>query len=475
MTLNLDDTIAAIASAAGAGLRGIIRVSGQESLRIISELFEPSDTDGQSKTRSGRLPFRSEGLLKIPCIGVPVPAAVMTWPTRRSFTGQPMTEIHMIGSPPLLDATLEHVLRCGARAAGRGEFTMRAFLAGRIDLVQAEAVLGVIDATDHHELQTALTQLGGGVTARLRQIRTDLIALLGDLEAGLDFVEEDIEFITQQQIIDRLTDALSTIDQLADESVARLPSGYMRRVVLAGLPNAGKSTLFNYLVGSDNAIVSAIPGTTRDYLTATVQWDGMAIELVDTAGWEAAVDLIMDHAQQLRGEQMQASDLIVWCSRSANSPADQQADQELLKEVRSRGLLVVPIQTQADLMAGKPREPNSVEGPHAIGASAASVLTVSVHTGQGLSDLQPLLLSTLQSSLSSRGELLGSTAARCRDSLRIARTALQSAIEATQFGVGDELISVEIRQCLHALSTILGEVYTDDILDHIFSSFCIGK
>ena len=473
MTLNLDDTIAAIASAAGAGPRGIIRVSGQESLRIISELFEPTDVEAQRKTKQGRLPFRSEGFLKIPCIGVPVPAAVMTWPTRRSFTGQPMTEIHMIGSPPLLDATLEHVFRCGARAAGRGEFTMRAFLAGRIDLVQAEAVLGVIDATDHHELQTALTQLGGGVTERLRQIRTDLIALLGDLEAGLDFVEEDIEFITQQQIIDRLTDALSTIDQLSEESVARLPSGYMRRVVLAGLPNAGKSTLFNHLVGSDLAIVSAIPGTTRDYLTATLHWEGMAIQLIDTAGWETAVDLIMDRAQQLRGEQMQASDLIVWCSRAANTPADQRADQHLLNEVRSRGLLVVSIQTQADLLPGKPGNTGSVADTAAAFSSGA--LAVSVHTGQGMDDLRPLLVSTLQSSLSSRGELLGSTAARCRDSLRIARTSLHSAIEATQFGMGDELISVEIRQCLHALSTILGEVYTDDILDHIFSSFCIGK
>ena len=466
MPLNLDDTIAAIASPAGAGLRGIIRISGAEALRIASEVFERIDCGDATQVRNNRLPYRCEGLLQIPSIGFPVPAALMTWPTRRSFTGQPMTEIHMIGSPPLLDATLERVLHCGARAAGRGEFTMRAFLAGRIDLVQAEAVLGVIDATDHDELQKALTQLGGGVTSRLQQIRVDLIALLGDLEAGLDFVDEDIEFITKAQIVGRLQIALQTVNQLSDDSIARLPSGYRRRVVLAGLPNAGKSTLFNRLVGAEKAIVTSIPGTTRDYLTAPLQLNQMAIELVDTAGWETAVDLIMGHAQQFRGEQMQASDLIVWCSSAANLPTDAVVDTNLLGEVVSSGLSVLRIQTQSDITS---------DNRGLADQPVPSAISISVHTGQGVEELQQLIMHTLRMSVSSRGELLGSTAVRCRDSLRIARTALQSAIEATEGEFGDELISVEIRQCLHALSTILGEVYTDDILDHIFSSFCIGK
>ena len=466
MPLDLDDTIVALASPPGSALRGIVRVSGMATVDVVAELFRPDEKS--NSWRSSKLPRRFTGHLELSSIIVPVPVALMFWPTKRSYTGQPMAEFHLIGSPPLLEATIEHLCEKGARLARRGEFTMRAFLSGRIDLLQAEAVLGVIEATDHEELQKALSQLGGSMTSRLGQVRADLIALLGDLEAGLDFVEEDIEFITKPEIARRLDEALFVVRQLAEDSASRLPAGYRRRVVLAGLPNAGKSTLFNRLIGQQKAIVSPIAGTTRDYLTATLPLDSMEVELIDTAGWEDAADLIMERAQELRGEQVSASDLVVWCTAadlSDLSDHERAEDEQLRRIAAKQSSAMIHVLTRIDL-----RSPS-----HESDATISSVLCVSAETGHNIEALRDAILACLSSANASRSELLGTTAVRCRDSLQRATQSLDHALTATTANHGDELISMEIRSALHELGTILGDVYTDDILDHIFSNFCIGK
>lgn len=385
-----------------------------------------------------------------------------------------MAEFHSYGSIPLLEATIEFLCENGTRLARRGEFTMRAFLSGRIDLLQAEAVLGVIDATDHEELQKALSQLGGRITSRLAKLRSDLIALLGDLEAGLDFVEEDIEFITKSEIAGRLDAALIVLDEMAADSANRLPTGYRRRIVLAGLPNAGKSTLFNRFVGQQKAIVSPIAGTTRDYLTARLRLGMMDLELVDTAGWEDAVDLITERAQALRSEQVSASDLVVWCTAADLSPHERTVDERLRRLAADRCAALLHIITRADL-ANCQENPIGAPVQTSRGDLVTSTLFVSAETGAGTGALQAELLKTLNRTGAARSELLGTTAVRCRDSLHRTIQCLREASNAASGNRGDELISVEIRQALHELRTILGEVYTDDILDHIFSNFCIGK
>lgn len=472
MNVTLHDTIAAIASASGPAERGIIRITGRQTGQAIQSLL--TDTDDQRNIiAEAKTSIRLKSELCLPVLHSRLPATLMWWPTDKSFTGQPMAEIHMLGSAPLMDAVLQRLFELNVRAANRGEFTLRAFLTGRIDLVQAEAVLGVIDAADHEELETALTQLGGAVTQSLRTVRDSILSLLGDLEAGLDFVEEDIEFVSKADLSDRLQHCLTLLTELDDQSEHRLPSGRRPKVVLAGLPNAGKSTLFNALAGESKAIVSDIAGTTRDYLSATVKTGTQEVDFIDTAGWESAADDIMQQAQDLRRLTMQECDLVVWCQAADLSQADQTANDLLRQQLASSTVTVLHAVTRCDLST-------CAAGQHAE-------LRVSFPNGnQQLSNqsdvAQRSVTQTLQAidlalrqDQSSKSELLGSTAVRCRDSLRRTITSLQSAEEAAAIDAGDEIISMELRDALQQLSTILGEVYTDDILDHIFSNFCIGK
>lgn len=453
-----EQTIAAIASPPGSGARGIIRVSGGDSLAIVASCFEVAP--GAAQIADVRRPRRIPGTVRGADVSLPIPAHAMVWPNHRSYTGQPMVELHLIGSPPLLDAVLESLFAAGARGAGRGEFTLRSFLAGRLDLVQAEAVLGVIDAADHEELAAALTQLGGGMTSRLAEVRAEIIGLLGDLEAGLDFVEEDIEFITVAQICQRLHACGDTVARLLGQSATNLPSGHRMRVVLAGLPNAGKSTLFNRLVGDNRAIVSAVAGTTRDYLSADVDWQGLPVRLIDTAGWEDASDLMMERAQQQRDEQTTRGDLVLWC-QSCGLTASQRPENDRLRDRLAEGNLLLCVATQTDLARPDTR--------------LTADVNVSARTGEGMDQLQHAVLEHFRSASSARSELLASTTARCRESLAATETAITAAVEAAQAGLGDEIVAIELRAALEHLGIILGEVYTDDILDHIFSSFCIGK
>ena len=463
MPLDLLDTIAAIASPPHPAERGIIRVSGNDAAAIAERLF--CADENTADWQNSRLPVRVDGTLVIPLLKSPLPAALMLWPNSRSYTGQPMAEFHTIGSPPLLAATLGHILDCGARSANRGEFTFRAFMAGKVDLVQAEAVLGVIDAADHEELQKALTQLGGGITSKLVAVRSEILSLLGDLEAGLDFVEEDIEFITKQQICDRLAESVGQLQQLTDDSATRLPAGYRRRIVLAGLPNAGKSTLFNRLVGAGRAIVSSMPGTTRDYLTSAVRMGNMEVEVIDTAGWETAADLIMQHAQNLRAEQLAVSDLVLWCTAADLDESGIIENVNLRTEAHATGVSLLDVTTRCDLT-------NVTDSEAALIGNSCRV---SAQTGVGMQPLLDELQRRLAGETSSRSELLSSTSVRCRECLIGATRSIQTAISTAKANAGDEVIALELRDALHQLRVILGEVYTDDILDHIFSNFCIGK
>ncbi len=476
MDLNIDQPIAALASPPGGSARGIIRVSGNKVRDILAGWFDP-DQPGEwnsAKSASSHL-----GSLHIPDEeqSVKVRSQVLLWPNRRSYTGQPLIELHLPGSPCLLEAVLGETYRRGARPARPGEFTMRAFLAGKLDLLQAEAVLGVIDAQSHVELKAALAQLAGGVSEQLSHLRRDLLELLADLEAGLDFVDEDIEFVSRHEIVNRLASAREFVNKLLQQTGDRMQSHGRSRVVLAGLPNAGKSTLFNRLAGADTALVSSQTGTTRDFLTRAVAWNDLSFDLIDTAGWEDAPTGIEAEAQLQRCAQLEQSDLLIWCSSAVATPEEKMLDNERYKEAKHQSSQALRLLTKIDLISPSPTETVlATYFKESLADSTSNCIAVSAIADVGLSDLERSLRTHLGTDRGGHGQWVGITAARCRETLE---SVLESLTRAEQAAVvteaGDELIAVDLRGALEQLGVILGVIYTDDILDRVFSKFCIGK
>lgn len=467
MPYDLDDTIAAIGTAPAGAARGMVRITGPQTLACLSTCFSCCDNNlsltklkapvvvpgticcesPNSQTISGRT-------LKIPC-------DLFLWPTDRSYTRQPTAELHTIGSPPLLEAVINEVCAHGARAAEPGEFTLRAFLAGRMDLTQAEAVLGVIDARDQPSLDTALAQLAGGLSQPLTELRESLLQILAELEAGLDFVDEDIEFISHQALHDRLAEAKQTVAATIQQMANRTDTTDLPRVAIIGAPNVGKSSLFNALLASEQqevrAIVSPQSGTTRDYVTAVIHIEGIPCEIVDTAGQEATLagESIEQAAQKMTGEQSQQANLRLVCIDGKT----EDSIEEIKRMFPADSYLVV--RTKADLAT------DSTSDDQAIACSSV--------TGAGLDTLRSRIREQLMNALQNDGGTVAITSARCADSLRHADEALSRSLQLVEHLGGDELIAAEVRGALTELGRVVGAVYTDDVLDRIFSQFCIGK
>ena len=450
MTLDLDDTIVAIASAPGGALRGIVRLSGPESAACVATVFHPTD-----ETPNPADPSTKRGVLHLPRNLGQIPARLYLWHDRRSYTRQPAAELHTLGSPPLLEAVVESLCQAGARLARPGEFTLRAFLAGRLDLTQAEAVLGVIDARGQAQLDTALAQLAGGLAGPLAALRERLLDLLAHLEAGLDFVEEDIEFITAGQLDAQLTAATNAVEQLAQRMNLRRDTTELPRVVLIGAPNVGKSSLFNALAGSDAAIISAVAGTTRDYVTCRVTADGQEFVLVDTAGEASAneVSSVDGLAQAAAARQQREADLTITCSEAGGAGGAFRCTHAPYSDDST-----IRVWTKCD-------QQSPLEGAVGIRTSSRS--------GEGLERLQQAIAARLRE-LAADAVVI-STAARCGESLELAAQSLARARDLVAADGGEELVAAEVRTALDGLGHVAGTVYTDDVLDRVFGRFCIGK
>ncbi|MEX2092038.1 MAG: GTPase [Pirellulales bacterium] len=469
------DTIAAIATADGGAARGMVRVSGPATAEIVTRCFTKGvrtlfDAEISSDPFSAAVAQGSIELVLDDSTPRPLPCDLFFWPTNRSYTREPVAEFHTLGSPPLLRAVLEAVCRAGARLAEPGEFTLRAFLAGRFDLTQAEAVLGVIDAHGTHELHAAVEQLAGNLARPLQRLRDELLTLLAELEAGLDFVEEDIEFISDGDLTARLQTAAAELAAVADQMSSRHTTDAASQVVLLGPPNAGKSSLFNALVNrfgaaersTASAIVSEIRGTTRDYLTAAINFAGNRCELVDTAGIVSELDdlsPIAAAAQNLMAERRVQSLVRLLCVDATCAEAIAQLDRS--DSMPEAELIVF---TKTDL--APPPDPQS----HLPAVATSSV------TGRGLDELACAIAAILSTATTeSRRSCVAATADRCRDSVRLADAAVARAAEIAATRGGDELVAAEIHVALAELGKVVGAVYTDDLLDRIFKTFCIGK
>lgn len=525
----IDDTIAALASPPGGAARGIVRISGPQAAAIAAALvcrvLPEADrrASSMSATESNHLcslvgatPRVCSVALRLSAIHSPLPADWFYWPSGRSYTGQEVVELHTLGSPPLLDALLTELFARGARPAQPGEFTLRAFLSGRIDLPQAEAVLGVIDAADRQQWRTAVQQLAGGLSRPAGALRDRLLDLLADIEAGLDFADEDIRFVTPQEIESRLTEALEAAARMGQQLRGRTRSDDVYRAVLVGPPNAGKSSLFNALTGGGTALISPIEGTTRDYLTARIDCAGVVWELIDTPGLSAPARIDHDaSAEHLytrpAGEESLRQSAALGAAYSAfgSDPTlcEELSDDALLRQLMLRStmeciaradmlLLCLPadiddaeaerewidLVRQCACSADRQRAeyPLRIElvrtkGDLVPGRFDSGRLVVSALTGEGISELRSRLKRTAVELSTPSGDAVASTAVRCAEAVAQLNTELASALALCRAGSGEELVAQCLRHALDALGRIVGTVFTDDLLNNIFSRFCIGK
>ena len=481
----LEDTICAIATPRGEGGVGIVRISGPKSLDYASKVVT---------LRSGRSleDIRSHTL----CLGdltvstadndsprngtgaTPLDQAMITvMRAPKSYTGEHVVEMHCHGGQLILSMLCEAVIQVGARLAEPGEFTKRAFLNGRLDLVQAEAVLDTIRATTTASLRVAQEQLRGGLSKKIERLRTELIRVLAHLEAGMDFVEEDISFISR----DDLNQSIRIVSEEITELVKTAEEGRLLRegviTAIIGKPNVGKSSLLNLLLDRDRAIVSNIPGTTRDVLEETLTIHGIPIRLIDTAGVRQTADSLEAEGIRRTTEAIAQADLVLIVLDGSQKLTSE--DFKLLNDKYLGRILVIinkldlpNVVEESDLPLNAEMNSNRGIDPP---ADPFRIIKVSAKTGQGLDQLRQEIRSVIpEGSLEASHSLL-ITRLRHKMALVRAQEAVASSINAQNLQMSGECLALDLRVALDALGEIVGVVSTDDILDRIFQEFCIGK
>lgn len=450
-------TIAAIATPLGEGGLAVIRVSGPDAFGIADRCFRGAGKNRPGITSAPTHTIHYGHVVRDGRTVDEVLVSVMHGP--RTFTGEHVVEITCHGGILASKTVLDTVLVSGARAAEPGEFTRRAFLNGRIDLAQAEAVADLIHSRTELALQAANQQLEGKLSKRINQLRDQLMGTMAHVEAHIDFPDEDIAPDTRDQLVGRLEQGSEFMEQLlrtADEGQI-LRRGI--RTAIIGRPNAGKSSLLNQLLGHDRAIVSAIPGTTRDTIEETANIRGIPVVFVDTAGLREARDEIELEGIRRSRKSFEQAELILHVF-DASEPITE-GDEAFLNEFSGKKRLLVV--NKADL----PRRLKFASGLQGI--------EVSCLTGQGIEALKDAVKHAVWSG-EVRAEMLETMInSRHQDALRRGREATLRAVEALRSAQTLELVAMDLRIAVNAVGEIVGKTTTEDLLDSIFSQFCIGK
>jgi tRNA modification GTPase len=467
--VNFHDTIAAIASAPGRGAIGIVRLSGSDVPRIAGLLL-------------GRAPAARRACLTrfLGADGEAIDRGIAVYyPAPDSFTGEHVLELFAHGGALVLDLLMRRALELGCRAARAGEFSERAFLNGKMDVAQAEAVADLIDAGTEAAARAAVRSMQGEFSTRIRELQTLLTDLRIHVEAAIDFPDEEIDFLSAPAITGRLARVLECFGAI--ESAAR--QGALLRegltVVIAGKPNAGKSSLLNRLIGEDVAIVTDAPGTTRDVLRQHVHLDGLPLNLIDTAGLRRALDAAEAEGIRRARQEMGRADRILYvvdastagsAASSAAGSADSSADSSADTGNAGAALETLPEQIPVTVVFNKIDLTGLAAG---VGEGTPPRLFVSARTGAGLDSLRE----HLKSGAGYRDSESGAFTARRRhlDALARARALVESAVQALSGSQAFELFAEDLRLAQRALGEITGEVSSEDLLGEIFGSFCIGK
>lgn len=461
------DTIAAIATPTGEGGIGIIRLSGPQAVGIAERVFRAKSgervADQLSHTlRYGHLVGRSVS-------GHPGPvldeAVLLLMRAPRSYTREDTVELCVHAGSAALSAALLRVLEEGARAAGPGEFTKRAFLNGRIDLVQAEAVLDLIRAKTDRSARWASAQLDGALSRRLRDIKQILLTASAHLEAVVDFPEDETGADGSAVVAALLDRARSAAEDLLSSSGIGLLVKTGAAVAIVGRPNVGKSSLLNRLVGRDRAIVTPIAGTTRDTIEDSCQIGGIPVRLLDTAGIQNTEHPIEKEGIDRSRRALSAADLVIYVV-DASEPVDTQERQMLWTELAGRPVVVAL--NKCDL--GIRSDPLELERSLA----ALGVQACSCKTGEGVAQLEAILYRALAGPVERTDEAVVSSV-RQRDALGRICESLRRALDACGEGASPELVAADVRLALQDLGELVGEIVNDEILDVLFGQFCIGK
>ena len=465
--MHLDDTIVAIATPPGRGGIGVVRLSGPEARAIALPMLRLAH---KVDFEAGRASF---GELIEPATGERIDEVVVTFFAKpHSYTTDDVVEISCHGSPVVLRHVVEMAMAAGARLAEPGEFTMRAFLNGRIDLTQAEAVRDLIESQTLYQAQVAARQLGGALSKRLQPIKQQLIELIATMEAGVDFAEDDVAVIPHEQIMARAAAIRAPLEELlASFAFGKVVHDGLT-LAIVGRPNVGKSSLFNQLVERERAIVTATPGTTRDLVSETVAIGGVPVRLVDTAGMRTALDEAESIGVRKSMEALADADLVLVvrdASRSAQEPLtgdELHQDERLLKLVSKRHAIIV--WNKIDLAAGSPSETNATNHLH-------PTVMASALTGSGIAELRAKILQLAGGDGGAQPESGFLTNVRQKQLVADALAALDRATAAVPLGIPHEMILLDLYSVLRPLDDISGATTADDILNLIFSSFCIGK
>jgi tRNA modification GTPase len=452
-----DDTIVALATPPGVSAIGVVRLSGKKALWIIDQLFPSKNlTDQPSHSLHVGFIHNGEKILD--------EVVVAIYRNPRSYTGEDLVEISGHGSPYVLQQIIDACMKNGARLAKPGEFTQRAFLNGKMDLTQAEAVADLIASNTASSQKAALHNIRGGFSNQLRELREKLIRFSALVELELDFSQEDVEFADRKQ----LRDLVEEVDRVTSSLIKSFQLGNVIRngisVAIIGKPNAGKSTLLNTLLNEDRAIVSEIPGTTRDTIEEVINIDGILFRLIDTAGIrQHTADVIESVGVKRSLEKMRQADLVLYLFDVKEPVLELKNITSELETRKAKFLLV----------ANKIDGGNEIELRGKFG-DLENVVFVSAKNGLHLETLKERMVDVvLQGQVQTESTIV--TNARHYHALQQLRSSLLDVQKGLAEKLPGDLLALDIRRCLHYLGEITGEITNEDQLDYIFSKFCIGK